>query len=252
MYGIFEMDSICSIYMVLVRLSKQVCTWLPYARYFLRWTQLQHIGVGAITQTIVGKYRVFGIFWDRHNSQSEYTACMVLAEFKHKLKCTVCTAFFPRWTQSAVRICTGVGAIIQTIMAMYRMFGIFLWDGHNSNILVHKKNVRKYRMYGILWTCTVCSVFFFEVDTIAAYSCTKKCGKIPYIRYFLRGTSSQSEYTACMVLAELKHKLKYTGCTVFFSRWAQFEVYGVGAFLDRHNLQHMVLVQNRHADWIQF
>ena len=45
-----------------------------------------------------------------------------------------------------------------------------------------------------------------------------------------------------MVLAELKHKLKCTGCTVFFSRWAQFEVYGVGAFLDRHNLQHMVLV----------
>ena len=37
---------------------------------------------------------------------------------------------------------------------------------------------------------------------------------------------------------------------IFFqiSRWAQFEVYGVGAFLDRHNLQHMVLVQNRHAD----
>ena len=69
-----------------------------------------------------------------------------------------------------------------------------------------------------------------------------------HVQYFLRETQSQSEYTACMVLAELKHKLKYTECTVFFSRWAQFEVYGVGAFLDRHNLQHMVLVQNRHAD----
>jgi len=51
-----------------------------------------------------------------------------------------------------------------------------------------------------------------------------------------------------IVLAELKHKLKYTECTVLFSRRAQFEVYGVGSFLDRHNLQHMVLVQNRHAD----
>ena len=53
----------------------------------------------------------------------------------------------------------------------------------------------------------------------------------------------------CMVLqlAELKHKLKCTVCTIFFSRLTQFEVYGVGAFLDRHNLQHMVLVQNRHA-----
>jgi len=61
---------------------------------------------------------------------------------------------FPRWTQSAVRICTGVGAIIQTIMDMYRMFGIFLWDGHNSNILVHKKK---------MWENTVCTVFYGHV-----------------------------------------------------------------------------------------
>ena len=44
------------------------------------------------------------------------------------------------------------------------------------------------------------------------------------------------KHTVCMELAEPKQVWKSTVCTVFV------------IFLDGHNLQHMLLVQSRHAD----
>ena len=119
--------------------------------------------------------------------------------------------FSLRWTQfqhtRAQKKCEKI-PYVRYFMDMYRMFGIFLWGGHNCSILVHKK----------MWENTVRTVFF-ERDII------------PEWIHRLHGagrTQTQVEMYRMYGIFFQMGTIWSIWCWCFF-RQTQFAAYGIGA-----------------------